>query len=142
MRLDEPFTLDARLDATVQEHEFRLRDATGSSSRSKRTERKAVTVLLTTLRQDGRTFHLAAEDTRPPPAPALDLQGLPYRRASVETPETYKLVVKMKRPLPAIVPALASPFNFVYAKKDIDGVTVGVAVALFLPRCSPSAVAY
>ena len=40
--------------------------------------------------------------------------------ASVETPETYKLVVKMKRPLPAIVPALASPFNFVYSKKDLD----------------------
>ena len=26
----------------------------------------------------------------------------------------------MKRPLPAIIPALASPFNFVYSKKDLD----------------------
>jgi len=40
--------------------------------------------------------------------------------ASIETPEAYKLVIKMKRPLPAIVPALASPFNFIYSKKDLD----------------------
>ena len=40
--------------------------------------------------------------------------------ASVETPEKYKLVIKMKRPLPAIIPALASPFNFIYSKKDLD----------------------
>jgi len=39
---------------------------------------------------------------------------------SVETPGKYKLVIKMKRPLPAIVPALASPFNFIYSKKDLD----------------------
>ena len=40
--------------------------------------------------------------------------------AAVEAPEPYKLVVKLKRPLPAIIPALASPFNFVYSKKDLD----------------------
>ena len=40
--------------------------------------------------------------------------------ASVEAPEKYKVIVKMKRPLPAIVPALASPFNFIYSKKDLD----------------------
>jgi peptide/nickel transport system substrate-binding protein len=40
--------------------------------------------------------------------------------ASVETPESHKLVVKMKRPLGAILPALASPFNFIYSKKDLD----------------------
>ena len=40
--------------------------------------------------------------------------------ASVEAPEKYVLVVKMKRPLPAIIPALASPFNFIYAKADIE----------------------
>jgi peptide/nickel transport system substrate-binding protein len=40
--------------------------------------------------------------------------------ASIETPEKYKLVVRMKRPLSAIVPALASPFNFIYSKKDLD----------------------
>jgi peptide/nickel transport system substrate-binding protein len=40
--------------------------------------------------------------------------------SSVEAPEPYKLMIKLKRPLPAIVPALASPFNFVYSKKDLD----------------------
>jgi peptide/nickel transport system substrate-binding protein len=40
--------------------------------------------------------------------------------AAVEAPAKYTLVIKLKRPLPAIVPALASPFNFVYAKKDLD----------------------
>jgi len=54
-------------------------------------------------------------------------EGVPSSRkawytqiASVETPEKYKLVIKMKRPLNAIVPALASPFNFIYSKKDLD----------------------
>jgi peptide/nickel transport system substrate-binding protein len=54
-------------------------------------------------------------------------EGVPSSRkawytqiASVETPESHKLVIKMKRPLSAIVPALASPFNFVYSKKDLD----------------------
>ncbi|MGH6617919.1 MAG: ABC transporter substrate-binding protein, partial [Alphaproteobacteria bacterium] len=40
--------------------------------------------------------------------------------ASFEAPETHKFVIKMKRPLRAIVPALASPYNFVYSKKDLD----------------------
>ncbi len=54
-------------------------------------------------------------------------EGVPSSRkawytqiASIEAPEKYKVVVKMKRPLPAIVPALASPFNFIYSKKDLD----------------------
>ena len=54
-------------------------------------------------------------------------EGVPSSRkawytqiASVETPETHKVVVKMKRPLSAILPALASPFNFIYSKKDLD----------------------
>jgi len=58
---------------------------------------------------------------------AFPPEGVPSLRkswysqiASVEAPEKYKLVVKMKRPLAAIIPALASPFNFVYAKKDLD----------------------
>ncbi|MPY74039.1 MAG: ABC transporter substrate-binding protein [Alphaproteobacteria bacterium] len=58
---------------------------------------------------------------------AFPPEGVPSARqswytqiASVEAPEPYKLVVKMKRPLPAIIPALASPFNFVYSKKDLD----------------------
>ena len=40
--------------------------------------------------------------------------------ASIDVPSKYKVVVKMKRPLNAILPALASPFNFVYSKKDLD----------------------
>ena len=54
-------------------------------------------------------------------------EGVPSSRqawysqiAVIETPEKYKLVIKMKRPLNAIVPALASPFNFIYSKKDLD----------------------
>ena len=54
-------------------------------------------------------------------------EGIPSSRkawytqiASIEAPETYKLVVKMKRPLSAIIPALASPYNFIYSKKDLD----------------------
>ena len=38
----------------------------------------------------------------------------------VQTPDKYTLVVQMKRPLAAIIPALASPFNFIYSKKDLD----------------------
>jgi peptide/nickel transport system substrate-binding protein len=54
-------------------------------------------------------------------------EGVPSSRkawytqvASIETPDPYKLIIKMKRPLNAIVPALASPFNFIYSKKDLD----------------------
>jgi len=54
-------------------------------------------------------------------------EGVPSSRkawytqvAAIETPEKYKVVMKMKRPLNAIVPALASPYNFIYSKKDLD----------------------
>jgi peptide/nickel transport system substrate-binding protein len=40
--------------------------------------------------------------------------------ASIETPESYKLEIKLKRPLPAMIPAIAAPFNFIYSKKDLD----------------------
>jgi len=40
--------------------------------------------------------------------------------AAVVAADIYTIVVKMKRPVPAIIPALASPFNFIYAKKDLD----------------------
>jgi peptide/nickel transport system substrate-binding protein len=40
--------------------------------------------------------------------------------ASIETPDKYTLTIKMKRALPAIIAALASPFNFIYSKKDLD----------------------
>ena len=38
----------------------------------------------------------------------------------IQTPDKNTVVIQMKRPLPAIIPALASPFNFVYSKKDLD----------------------
>jgi peptide/nickel transport system substrate-binding protein len=54
-------------------------------------------------------------------------EGVPSSRKAwysqveaIETPEKYTLVIKLKRPLPAIIPALASPFNFIYSKKDLD----------------------
>jgi peptide/nickel transport system substrate-binding protein len=54
-------------------------------------------------------------------------EGVPSSRkawytqiASIDAPDPYKVIVKMKRPLSAIVPALASPFNFIYSKKDLD----------------------
>jgi peptide/nickel transport system substrate-binding protein len=54
-------------------------------------------------------------------------EGVPSSRkawytqvAAIEAPEKYKVVIKMKRPLNAIVAALASPYNFVYSKKDLD----------------------
>jgi peptide/nickel transport system substrate-binding protein len=40
--------------------------------------------------------------------------------ASVQAPDATTLIVNLKRPLPALIPALASPFNFIYSKKDID----------------------
>ena len=61
-------------------------------------------------------------------------EGVPSSRkawytqvASVEAPEKYKVVIKMKRPLPAIIPALASPFNFIYSKKDLDDARLHLA---------------
>jgi len=56
----------------------------------------------------------------PPKGIASSRQSWYSQIASVDTPERYKLVVKMKRPLSAIIPALASPFNFIYSKKDLD----------------------
>jgi len=56
----------------------------------------------------------------PPPNIPSTRQSWYQEVASVEAPEKYTLLVKMKRPLPAIIPALASPFNFVYSKKDLD----------------------
>ncbi len=38
----------------------------------------------------------------------------------VTVPEKYTLVINLKRPLPALIPAFASPFNFTYSKKDLD----------------------
>ncbi len=39
---------------------------------------------------------------------------------AVDAPGKYEVVVRMKRPLAAMVGALASPFNFIYSKKDLD----------------------
>ncbi len=40
--------------------------------------------------------------------------------ASIKAPDKYTVVFDLKRPLPALIPAFASPFNFVYSKKDLD----------------------
>ena len=54
-------------------------------------------------------------------------EGVPSARKAwytqvdaIETPASHTLVIKMKRQLPAIIPALASPFNFIYSKKDLE----------------------
>ena len=54
-------------------------------------------------------------------------EGIPSSRkqwysvvSAVEAPGKYELVVQLKRPLAAMVGALASPFNFIYSKKDLD----------------------
>jgi peptide/nickel transport system substrate-binding protein len=40
--------------------------------------------------------------------------------AGIKAPDKHTVVFDLKRPLPALIPAFASPFNFVYSKKDID----------------------
>ncbi len=54
-------------------------------------------------------------------------EGIPSSRKQwysvvqgVDAPGKYEVVVRMKRPLAAMVGALASPFNFIYSKKDLD----------------------
>jgi peptide/nickel transport system substrate-binding protein len=39
---------------------------------------------------------------------------------SIEAPDPTSLVIKLKYPSGAFIPALASPFNVVYSKKDLD----------------------
>jgi len=39
---------------------------------------------------------------------------------SITTPDDHTIVFKLKFPTAAFIPAMASPFNFVYAKKDLD----------------------
>ena len=54
-------------------------------------------------------------------------EGIPSNRKAffkavdaVETPDDYTLVFKLKHPTGSFVPALAMPYNFIYAKKDLD----------------------
>jgi len=54
-------------------------------------------------------------------------KGIPSSRkawysqvSSVDAPNPTTLHVQLKRPLAAMIPALASPFNFTYSKKDLD----------------------
>jgi peptide/nickel transport system substrate-binding protein len=56
----------------------------------------------------------------PPPDIPSSRKAWYTQIAAFEAPEQYKFVVKMKRPLRAIIPAIASPYNFVYSKKDLD----------------------
>ncbi len=39
---------------------------------------------------------------------------------SITTPDDHTIVFKLKFPTAAFIPALATPFNFVYSKKDLD----------------------
>ncbi len=39
---------------------------------------------------------------------------------SITTPDDYTIEFKLKFPTAAFIPALATPFNFIYAKKDLD----------------------
>jgi len=56
----------------------------------------------------------------PPKGVPSTRQGWYTQIAAIEAPDKDTLVVKMKRNMPAIIPALASPFNFIYSKKDLD----------------------
>lgn len=54
-------------------------------------------------------------------------QGVPSARKAffravetIETPDASTIVFKLKFPTASFIPALATPFNFVYAKKDLD----------------------
>ncbi len=38
----------------------------------------------------------------------------------VKAADKYTLVIELKRALPSLIPAFASPFNFTYSKKDLD----------------------
>ena len=38
----------------------------------------------------------------------------------LEMPDKYTLVFKLKHPAPGLIAAIAMPFNFIYAKKDLD----------------------
>ncbi len=39
---------------------------------------------------------------------------------SITAPDDYTIVFKLKYPSAAFIPALANPYNFIYAKKDLD----------------------
>jgi peptide/nickel transport system substrate-binding protein len=38
----------------------------------------------------------------------------------LETPDNYTIVFKLRHPSPTFIPSIAMPFNFIYAKKDLD----------------------
>jgi len=54
-------------------------------------------------------------------------KGIPSARkaffkavVSITTPDAYTVVFKLKFPTGSFIPALATPFNFLYSKKDLD----------------------
>ena len=54
-------------------------------------------------------------------------EGIPSSRKaffkmveSVETPDDYTVTFKLKFPSGAFIPSVATPFNFIYSKKDLD----------------------
>ncbi|MEM9028457.1 MAG: ABC transporter substrate-binding protein [Pseudomonadota bacterium] len=56
----------------------------------------------------------------PPKGVASNRKGFYSMVESVEATDKYTVVFKLKFPTGAFLPALASPFNFIYAKKDLD----------------------
>ena len=38
----------------------------------------------------------------------------------IETPDDYTMVFKLNHPSPTFIPSVSMPFNFIYAKKDLD----------------------
>ena len=56
-----------------------------------------------------------------PPEGIISHRKPQYRMVeSVEAPDDYTVVFNLKFPTGAFIPALASPFNFVFAKKDLE----------------------
>ena len=80
----------------------------------------------------GVTFHDGTPFTSADAKATMDKiifppEGVPSARKaffraveSITTPDDHTIVFKLKFPTAAFIPALATPFNFVYAKKDLD----------------------
>lgn len=83
------------------------------------------------LRQ-GITFHDGTPMTSADVKASMDKivfppEGIPSSRKaffraveSITAPDDYTIVFKLKFPTAAFIPALATPFNFIYSKKDLD----------------------
>jgi peptide/nickel transport system substrate-binding protein len=80
----------------------------------------------------GVTFHDGTPFTSADAKATMDKiifppEGVPSARKAffravetITTPDDYTIVFKLKFPTAVFIPALATPFNFVYSKKDLD----------------------